>query len=808
MAFSVLVSGQCTGVRFHTNTTESGTVVAQLHTNTGTLLASKNGPTNPTAGSYDITFDTPQTLNTSTIYVVSIWHPEGRYSYTTNPSQFQADFTSPGGTLFTSDQGGYGPGRFVYGASAGALPNGNSQTWYGAEPIFSTVSAGTNASAANAPVTGQSNGVGSNVTAGGVGSTGAAASASNATISSANNATASAGLASTAVLGITAAVNSSSGTTYETLFGGSPPAFTGSDDDPSPLTLGLAFSVLSSGSLAGVEVSTATTETGTWVALLYDNAGNQLATKNGPTNPGAGTYRVFFDTPVTVNTGTIYIVAVFHPQGRYSYKLSQFTSDYTSPGGHLYTTDQGAYGPGRFIGGASPAYPNGNSQTWYGMEPLFVADAAVTQVNPTTAGASGAAQTASVGHAALAGTGAVNATVPYDASGAELSASLESQAPVDVAASAIDASVSSASNIVVAAGMAGTGAASASPSASLGSPAGAGGVAASGLGETGAVKGASGVSGVAVGALTPNVTVPGATSVNAGTAGVTGSALSATPSSAQGVPATTGGAGASASDAVASVKARAGTAGVGANSPLGDSVEAGDANISAGTAGVTAAARDASASSPTFALVETANAIVSALMASVVTTELAPGAFPNFTVLDLSNFTGRPVASYTNTAYVSQALAEARLLFKLATCRSTYPTTVDEAQLAEYAILSLADSIYLASAYTTTLASPFQSETIGSYTYTKTSASVGSFATRIAAGQPTGDMWFDLAVRSLGVCETGLASSALQVFTDDLVWEEDRATGRLRVLGPEDYNRVDYLWGIESGVMHDPVGEW
>lgn len=135
IAFSVLTAGSCPGVRLHTATTETGTLVGELYADAGgTLLASASGPGNPGAGDYDILFAAPVALSTSTIYVASVWHPEGRYSFTLNYWNF-GPFTSASGALFTAEGGAYGPGRYAYGAGP-AHPANNTGSWYGVEPLF------------------------------------------------------------------------------------------------------------------------------------------------------------------------------------------------------------------------------------------------------------------------------------------------------------------------------------------------------------------------------------------------------------------------------------------------------------------------------------------------------------------------------------------------------------------------------------------------------------------------------------------------------------------------------------------------
>lgn len=123
-------------------------------------------------------------------------------------------------------------------------------------------------------------------------------------------------------------------------------------------------------------------------------------------------------------------------------------------------------------------------------------------------------------------------------------------------------------------------------------------------------------------------------------------------------------------------------------------------------------------------------------------------AYKTYTPQDLADFTGRPVASFREPYTSASALPQALLLFKMGTClASPDALTDDEKQMVDFAVLSMADAIQLASLYATVHANPFSSETIGSYSYSKV-------ATAVANGEPTGIMWFDKAIAELSICDT------------------------------------------------------
>lgn len=175
-------------------------------------------------------------------------------------------------------------------------------------------------------------------------------------------------------------------------------------------------------------------------------------------------------------------------------------------------------------------------------------------------------------------------------------------------------------------------------------------------------------------------------------------------------------------------------------------------------------------------------------------------AYPTYTKDDLSDFSGRPVQSYT--AYSAQAITQATLLFKIGTCLADFPQGQD-GELAKMAILSMADSIFLAQKYQEAAASPFSSETIGSYSYSKT-------AKAVASGQPTGIMWFDLAVEKLGVCEdldNIPFSGGIEVFERDGMYARGGMASNIRFLSPQDLNQTrNFGYDPAPGYPGQPQG--
>lgn len=121
-------------------------------------------------------------------------------------------------------------------------------------------------------------------------------------------------------------------------------------------------------------------------------------------------------------------------------------------------------------------------------------------------------------------------------------------------------------------------------------------------------------------------------------------------------------------------------------------------------------------------------------------------AYRTYTKDIVGGITGRPGVSYTSFLENS-AIPQALLLFKMGTClASPDDLTEDQKKLVDFAVVYMADAIYLSQPFAQAAASPFSSESIGSYSYSKA-------AKAVQRREETGIMWFDLAIAQLSVCE-------------------------------------------------------
>lgn len=158
------------------------------------------------------------------------------------------------------------------------------------------------------------------------------------------------------------------------------------------------------------------------------------------------------------------------------------------------------------------------------------------------------------------------------------------------------------------------------------------------------------------------------------------------------------------------------------------------------------------------------------------------------TVDDLAEFTGRDVEGFSG--FAEQALTQAALVFSIVTKREALPEDDTERQLAVNAMLEMADKIYLEQPFAAAKASPFSSETVGSWSYTKT-------INQARKGEVTGLFWWDLAVEELSLVSRSLvASESIKILNADIYTKDD--TGESYIIGPADYHTPEVPFDINA----------
>jgi hypothetical protein len=174
--------------------------------------------------------------------------------------------------------------------------------------------------------------------------------------------------------------------------------------------------------------------------------------------------------------------------------------------------------------------------------------------------------------------------------------------------------------------------------------------------------------------------------------------------------------------------------------------------------------------------------------------------WPVPTVVQLAEYTGRPVTSYNS--YANSALLQSAIMFTtLAELgASDYDgLDPDDQTLANMGVMAMADWLYLRWPYQQVIASPLQNETIGSYSYSKPIQEMARNAQAIeVTSEKTGVDMFDLAVRMLARREraNGVFFGQITGFEhfarDDAARVKfDKETGGLVLVGPADRDKFD-----------------
>jgi hypothetical protein len=178
--------------------------------------------------------------------------------------------------------------------------------------------------------------------------------------------------------------------------------------------------------------------------------------------------------------------------------------------------------------------------------------------------------------------------------------------------------------------------------------------------------------------------------------------------------------------------------------------------------------------------------------------------FPVPTLGELAIWSGRAETSYTG--YADSALLQATLIFTTVTelgADDWEGLSPDDQLLANNGIMAYADYIYLRQPYQQILASPMESETVGSYTYSKPFPveARNVQAMELSLGlQATGIVMWDLAVQMLSRREraAGVFYGQVQVFenikerSDAVLYlRKHEGTGQTVLLGPADVDQIE-----------------
>lgn len=186
--------------------------------------------------------------------------------------------------------------------------------------------------------------------------------------------------------------------------------------------------------------------------------------------------------------------------------------------------------------------------------------------------------------------------------------------------------------------------------------------------------------------------------------------------------------------------------------------------------------------------------------------------FPTFSVEQLADFSGRDINEYP--PYANQALLQAVVIFMMVTEVQDWPTDPLEQQIATLGILHYADVLVLEQPYQVAVHNPFQSQTIGSTSYSKPVAYMrGNAQANALKGELTGITWFDLAIQKLAKRTEfgGVYGGGLEIemgrSEGDLMVQHNHETGRVHLVGPAERNRDMGIFGFDMNAENWPAEE-
>lgn len=171
--------------------------------------------------------------------------------------------------------------------------------------------------------------------------------------------------------------------------------------------------------------------------------------------------------------------------------------------------------------------------------------------------------------------------------------------------------------------------------------------------------------------------------------------------------------------------------------------------------------------------------------------------FPTFTVSQLADFSGRQLIDYT--PYADQALMQATVVLMLVTELRDWPIDPFSQNVAQLGILHYAEVLTLEQPYQEAAHSPFQTQTVGSTSFSKPVAYMrGNAQANALRGEQTGITWFDYAVQLLAQRTQfgGVFGNALKMRMDEGMVRHNHETGEIEIVGPEDRDTSIDIFGF------------
>jgi hypothetical protein len=141
--------------------------------------------------------------------------------------------------------------------------------------------------------------------------------------------------------------------------------------DGSSIEVGLKFTSDVSGSVTGIRFYKAATNTGTHVGSLWDASGTLLAQVTFSNETASGWQSATFSSPVSITSGTAYVVGYLAPNGHYSATSAQFGSGPVD-NAPLHAVANSTSVNGVYAYSATSTFPNSSyNATGYSVDLLF-----------------------------------------------------------------------------------------------------------------------------------------------------------------------------------------------------------------------------------------------------------------------------------------------------------------------------------------------------------------------------------------------------------------------------------------------------
>ncbi|WP_309238604.1 N,N-dimethylformamidase beta subunit family domain-containing protein [Actinoplanes aureus] len=389
--FRVDVAGQVTAIRFYKSSTNTGTHVGRLWSNTGTQLATVTFTGESASGWQQANLSTPVTLTPNTTYVVSYYAPNGHYAGDPNYFLTQGVDNAPLHALRDGVDGVNGVYRFGSGFPTQSWESANyyvdvvfnpgngtpdttapTVTTRTPAPGATGVATGTKVSAAfSEPVQGGtvtmslSNTAGTTAYDPGTGTatfTPAAALAANTTYTATVSGAKDLAGNTMAAVSWSFTTGPATGATLSVWPATATPG-TPADSDTAAVELGMRFRSDVAGRVTGVRFYKGSGNTGTHVGHLWTSTGTLLGTVTFTGESATGWQTATFAAPVPITANTTYIVSYYAPVGRYAGDTGYFASS-GADNGPLHALRDGADGAnGLYRYGSGGGFPTGTWQS-------------------------------------------------------------------------------------------------------------------------------------------------------------------------------------------------------------------------------------------------------------------------------------------------------------------------------------------------------------------------------------------------------------------------------------------------------------